>query len=198
MELHLRTPERQLQYDMAYMNMAKSFATLSYAIRKKVGAIIVSKNDQVISQGFNGTPHGFCNICEEVHNEITGTTLNFDDQPDMFYEAVKSIKEGNPHHLSLVTKRIVLHAETNAITKCAKFLNSTEGSTLYVTLSPCIDCAKFIVQSGIKRVVFEELYRDMSGINFLKKYGIQVDQILPAENPEDGPRIAELQREDNK
>lgn len=171
-----RTEKRQKEYDKAYMEMAYAFGKLSYAIRKKVGAVIVSKNDQVISQGFNGTPHGFCNICEEVVTK-TGLQINYDNEPSKFYDAVNSIQNGNPHGLSLVTKRIVLHAETNAICKCAKYHNSTEGATLYVTLSPCIDCAKAIAQAEFARVVYGELYRNTEGIDFLKQCGIIVEQV---------------------
>lgn len=175
----IRTVDRQKQYDIAYMKMAMSFGDLSYAIRRKVGAVIVSKDDQVISQGFNGTPHGFCNICEEVFNPATNTTVNFDNEPNLFKAAVDSINNGNPNNLSLITKRLVFHAEANAITKCAKFHESTVGSTLYVTLSPCIDCAKQIVQTEIKRVVYKELYRNTEGVDFLRQCGITVDCVDP-------------------
>lgn len=173
-----RSAKRQQQYDKAYMQMAESFGNLSYAIRKKVGSVIVSKDDQVISQGFNGTPHGFTNICEEVYDPTTNTTTNYDSTPELFDRVVKKINTGdNPYGLQLVTKSIVLHAETNAITKCAKYHNSTEGATLYVTLSPCIDCAKLIVQSEIKRVVYKEIYRNTDGIDFLKQCGVIVEQL---------------------
>lgn len=140
------TPERLHAYDLAYMKMALAMGSLSYAQRKQVGAIIVSDNDQVISQGFNGTPVGFDNCCERV----------------------------NPDTGELETLPEVLHAEANAITKCAKYGSTTKNGTLYVTLSPCINCAKLIIQSDIKRVVYLEDYRDSTGLDLLRKCGIEV------------------------
>lgn len=144
-----KTPERLKQYDIAYMKMALAIAELSYAEKKKVGAIIVSPDGQVISHGFNGMPTGWDNCCEDV-------------MPDG----------------KLVTKVEVLHAETNAITKLAKSTDSAKDATLYVTLSPCINCAKLIHQSDIKRVVYLNKYKDLSGIDFLEKCGVKVEQIL--------------------
>jgi len=141
---------RQYEYDCAYMKMALAIAELSRAERKKVGAIIVSKDDQVISQGFNGTPHGWDNCCEE-----------------------KDPKTGE-----LRTIREVLHAEANAITKCAKYMTSTKDATLYVTLSPCFECAKLIIQSEIKRVLFIDGYRSLDGVRFLKENGVAVSQMI--------------------
>ena len=141
--------ERQIQYDKVYMRMAKILSELSYAERNKVGCLIVSPKGQIISQGYNGTPTGYDNCCE------------YQDE------------NGN-----LVTKKEVLHAESNAISKCAKWLSSTEDATLYVTLSPCFECAKVIIQAGIKRVCYNELYRNTEGLEFLKKNGIQIDQIF--------------------
>lgn len=148
MQKKQRTKERQHEYDVVYMKIALSLSSLSYAQRRKVGAIIVSKDDQIISQGFNGTPNGYDNCCEDV------------------------MEDG-----SLKTKKIVLHAETNAITKCAKFNTSTKGSTIYITLSPCIDCAKLIVQSDIERVVYLNEYKDTEGLDLLRNCGITVEQI---------------------
>lgn len=144
----MRSSQRQHEFDVVYMKIAETIATLSYAQRKKVGAILVSKDDQIIAQGFNGTPTGFNNCCEYTDSD------------------------GN-----LVTKEEVLHAETNAIAKCARYNNSTIKGTLYVTLSPCIDCAKLIIQSEISRVVYHEKYRSDKGITLLKKAGIIVEQI---------------------
>ena len=141
--------ERQIQYDKVYMRMAKTLSELSYAERNKVGCIIVSPKGQIISQGYNGTPTGYDNCCEYTD------------------------ENGN-----LITKKEVLHAESNAISKCAKWLSSTEDATLYVTLSPCFECAKVIIQAGIKRVCYNELYRNTEGLEFLKKNGIQIDQIF--------------------
>jgi dCMP deaminase len=141
-------PTRRHEYDIAYMKMAMAMGSLSYAERKKVGAIIVSENDQVISQGFNGTPKGFDNCCEKVLEDGTLETL-----PE------------------------VLHAESNAIAKCAKFCTSAKNGTLYVTLSPCINCAKLIIQAEIKKVVYLEDYRDNTGLDLLRKCGVEVEKL---------------------
>jgi dCMP deaminase len=125
--------------DKRYMRMARIWAENSYCERRKVGALLV-KNNMIISDGYNGTPSGFENVCEDENN---------------------------------VSKPYVLHAEANAITKVARSNNSSEGSTLYVTASPCVECAKLIIQSGIKRVVFGEHYRITDGIDLLEKAGIE-------------------------
>jgi dCMP deaminase len=135
--------EKQMLLDQRYLKMAKIWAENSYCIRRKVGALLV-KGKMIISDGYNGTPSGFENICENENNQ---------------------------------TKPYVLHAEANAITKVAKSNNSSEGSTLYVTSSPCIECAKLIIQAGIKRVVFTENYRVGDGINLLKRANIEVEQV---------------------
>ena len=134
---------KQLKYDKAYLRMAKEWAKLSYCDRRQVGAIIV-KDRMIISDGYNGTPTGFENICE-------------DDQG--------------------YTKWYVLHAEANAILKVAASTQSCKGATLYVTLSPCQGCSKLIHQAGIKRVVYSTQYKDLSGIEFLEKAGIEVQFI---------------------
>lgn len=134
---------KQLRYDQAYLKMAKSWSELSHCERKKVGAIIV-KNDMIISDGYNGTPSGFDNCCENSQGE---------------------------------THWYVLHAEANAILKVAKSTNNAHGATLYLTLSPCKDCSKLILQAGIKRVVYAMNYKDTSGVDFLKSAGIEVEQI---------------------
>ena len=131
--------EKQHLLDVRYLKMATIWAENSYCIRRKVGALIV-KNKMIISDGYNGTPAGFENICEDEDNN---------------------------------TKSYVLHAEANAITKVARSNNSSEGATLYVTTSPCIECAKLIIQSGIKRLVFSELYRMKDGIELLERSGIE-------------------------
>lgn len=138
---------RQEDLDEAYLNMAEIWARLSKARRKQVGCLIV-KDGAIISDGYNGTPRGFNNNCE--------------------IEDPKSLR-GN-----LITKPEVLHAESNAITKLAKSTQSSDGATMYITISPCIDCAKLIIQSGIERVVYGKLYRNKDGINLLKKAGINV------------------------
>ena len=126
--------------------MATIWAENSYCTRRQVGALIV-KNQRIISDGYNGTPAGFENICEDANN---------------------------------VTKPYVLHAEANAITKIARSNNNSEGATLYVTASPCIECAKLIIQAGIKRVVYGEKYRLTDGIDLLERAGVTVEY-LPIE-----------------
>ena len=130
---------KQQQLDMRYLRMARIWAENSYCRRRQVGAILV-KDKMIISDGFNGTPSGFDNVCED------STDLTF------------------PY---------VLHAEANAITKVARSNNSSEGATLYVTAAPCIECAKLIIQAGIKRVVFSELYRLADGLELLQRAGIE-------------------------
>ena len=133
--------DKQLMLDRRYIKMALIWAENSYCKRRKVGALIV-KEKMIISDGYNGTPAGFENICEDEDNH---------------------------------TFPYVLHAEANAITKAARSNNSSEGATLYVTSSPCIECAKLIIQAGIRRVVFSEHYRLHDGIDLLEQAGIQVD-----------------------
>lgn len=135
--------KKQLRYDSAYLRMAIEWSKLSHAKRKQVGAIIV-KDTQIISDGYNGTPSGFDNSCED------------DDNTTHWY---------------------VLHAEANAILKCAKYGDSCDGATVYQTHSPCKDCSKLILQSGIKRVVFIDEYKDTEGINFLVSNGVTVNKI---------------------
>ena len=182
---------RQYQYDHTYMKMAIAMGELSYAYRNKVGCIIVSKDGQVISQGFNGTPTGYDNCCEDPHcscKYVHGccyTEKPIEEQMSVEFcaNANKPLghfndEKGFPcHYLTLTTKKEVLHAESNAISKCAKWHSSTEGATLYVTLSPCFECSKLIIQAGISRVCYLEEYRDNTGIDFLKKNNIIVDKI---------------------
>jgi dCMP deaminase len=133
--------EKQREFDRRYLQMARIWAQNSYCKRRQVGAIIV-KGRMIISDGYNGTPEGFENICEDENN---------------------------------VTKPYVLHAEANAITKVAKSNNSSEASTLYITMSPCMECAKLIIQSGIKRVVFSDLYRNKDeGLSLLERAKIEI------------------------
>jgi len=132
--------EKQLRRDHLYMKMARTWAENSYCVRRKVGALMV-KDQMIISDGFNGTPSGFENICEDENN---------------------------------VSKPYVLHAEANAITKVARSNNSANGATLYVTASPCMECSKLIIQSGIKRVVYGEIYRLMDGVELLERAGIEI------------------------
>ena len=165
------TEERKLQYDQTYMNMAIVLSGLSYAERSKVGCIIVSEDNQIISQGFNGMPKGFDNCCEYYSVKDTNKCAMCSQEHC----------EGCENYV-LTTKKEVLHAETNAIAKCAKWCTSTENATIYVTLSPCIDCAKMIVQTEISRLVYYEEYRDLSGIKLLLKAGIKVQRLVPMQN----------------
>lgn len=142
--------EKKLILDSRYLRMAKIWAENSYCKRRKVGALLV-KDKMIISDGFNGTPQGFENICE-------------DDNGD--------------------TKSYVLHAEANAITKVAQTGNSSKNATLYVTTSPCIECAKLIIQSGITRVVFSELYRLTDGVDLLQRAGVVCVHLLEYGNGE--------------
>ena len=134
---------KQRKYDIAYLKMAHEWAKLSYCKRKQVGALIV-KDKMIISDGYNGTPTGFENICEDEDN---------------------------------YTKWYVLHAEANAIMKVAASTQSSKGSTLYITMSPCKECSKLIFQSGIVRVVYNIEYKDKTGINFLRKAGLEIVHI---------------------
>lgn len=135
--------EKQHQFDLRYLEMARIWATNSYCKRRQVGALIV-KDRMIISDGYNGTPAGFENECEDE----------------------------NDH-----TKPYVLHAEANAITKVAKSNNSSDGATLYITASPCLECAKLIIQAGICRVVFSDNYRILDGIELLKRANIEIVQL---------------------
>ncbi len=137
----MNRPDKQKAFDKRYLRMARIWAENSYCQRRQVGALIV-KNNAIISDGYNGTPSGFPNVCEDGNN---------------------------------VTFPYVLHAEANAISKLARSNNNSEGATLYVTASPCLECAKLIIQAGIKRVVYGEPYRIEDGLELLKKAGISVE-----------------------
>jgi dCMP deaminase len=136
----MESNDKQSKLDARYLRMARIWAENSYCKRRQVGALVV-KDKMIISDGYNGTPSGFENVCED---------------------------DGN------VTKPYVLHAEANAITKLARSNNNSEGSTIYITASPCIECAKLIIQAGIKRVVYGEKYRLTDGIELLERAGIEV------------------------
>ena len=140
--------KKQLKYDKAYLRIAREWGKLSHCERKKVGAVIV-KDRMIISDGFNGTPTGFENPCED--------------------------EEG-------YTKWYVLHAEANAISKVASSTQSCKGATLYITLSPCKECSKLIHQAGIKRIVYQVDYKDNSGLKFLEKAGVEIEQITDLED----------------
>ena len=137
------TDKKQLDLDKRYIRMASIWAENSYCQRRKVGCLVV-KGNMIISDGYNGTPSGFENVCEDENN---------------------------------VTKPYVLHAEANAISKVAQSGNSSKDATLYVTASPCLECAKLIIQAGIKRVVYRDAYRITDGIDLLKRAGIEIEQV---------------------
>ena len=132
--------EKQHKLDLRYLKMAQIWAENSYCKRRQVGALVV-KDQMIISDGYNGTPSGFENVCEDDNN---------------------------------VTLPYVLHAEANAITKLARSNNNSDGATLYVTASPCIECSKLIIQAGIKRVVYGEQYRLTDGLDLLRRAGVEV------------------------
>jgi dCMP deaminase len=134
---------KQLKLDERYLRMAMVWAENSYCVRRQVGALLV-KDKMIISDGYNGTPSGFENVCEDENNK---------------------------------TKPYVLHAEANAITKIAKSNNSSDGATLYVTSSPCLECAKLIIQAGISKVVFSEAYHMNDGLELLERAGIVVVKV---------------------
>lgn len=161
--------EKQRKLDETFMSIAKEVSKLSYCTRTKVGAVIV-KGDNIISMGYNGMPAGMDNCCEEKSYMPPGTTAWVDRAYEIW------TKEDEVGRYTLETKREVLHAESNAILKAAKTGVSTNDSTLYLTMSPCIDCSKLIIQSGIKRVVYLEEYRDISGLAFLKDF-VEVQQL---------------------
>jgi len=141
--------EKQTKLDSRYLRMARIWAENSYCVRRQVGALVV-KDKMIVSDGYNGTPTGFENVCEDEHN---------------------------------VSKPYVLHAEANAITKLARSNNNSDGATIYITASPCIECAKLIIQAGIRRVVYGEKYRLDDGIKLLERAGIEVvylELALPA------------------
>ena len=144
----MESNNKQNLLDCRYLRMARIWAENSYCQRRKVGALVV-KDKMIISDGYNGTPSGFENICEDESN---------------------------------VTKPYVLHAEANAITKLARSSNNSEGSTLYVTAAPCIECAKLIIQAGIKRVVYGEKYRLDDGLKLLRKANIEIIYLNPEDN----------------
>ena len=155
----------------AYMEVAKTFANLSTATRLQVGASVV-KDDRIISIGYNGMPSGWDNCCEDVVETM-------EDNP---WHDYKMLKENgwdykNNQYVKLKSKPEVLHAESNAIAKLAKSPESGDGASIFITHSPCIDCAKLIYQSGITTVYYEENYRSTQGINFLEKSGIKVVKV---------------------
>ena len=153
----------------AYMDVAERFAQLSSATRLQVGAIVV-KDDRIISIGYNGMPSGWDNCCEEKHYDLS-RDFNGNYFPGSEEEYPHTDEYGR---YKLKTKAEVLHAESNAIAKLAKSPESGEGATIFVTHSPCIDCAKLIYQSGIATVYYKNEYRSTQGIDFLNKSGVEV------------------------
>lgn len=145
------TDKKTQLLDSRYLRMARIWAENSYCKRRQVGALVV-KDKMIISDGYNGTPSGFENQCEDEHN---------------------------------LTKPYVLHAEANAITKLARSSNNSEGATIYITASPCIECAKLIIQAGIKRVVYGEKYRLEDGINLLRRANVEVIYLNPDEQEQE-------------
>ena len=143
----MESNEKQRKLDLRYLRMAGIWAENSYCQRRQVGALVV-KEGMIISDGYNGTPSGFENICEDDNN---------------------------------VPKPYVLHAEANAITKLARSSNNSDGATIYITASPCIECAKLIIQAGIRRVVYGEKYRLTDGIDLLERAGIETTYLNPNE-----------------
>tara|TARA_R110002124_G_scaffold89443_3_gene228610 strand:+ start:241 stop:741 length:501 start_codon:yes stop_codon:yes gene_type:complete len=162
----------RIRIESVYMQNAYQFAELSYANRRKVGCVIV-KDKQVISFGYNGTPHGFDNECEEA-------SIVYYENPDIAVDLMEQGYECNNgvcNKRGAITKPEVLHAESNAIMKVAKSTMSCDGAELYTTTCPCFGCAKLIIQAGISKVYYTETYRDMGGIALLTKAGIIVEQI---------------------
>lgn len=159
----------RLNIEEVYMEIAYSVAKLSYAQRRQVGCVIV-KDHQIVSFGYNGTPKGFDNSCEDDDNRFYE---NPDDALDLI-ERGYTCDSGCCTKHGAITKREVLHAESNALTKIAKSTLSSEGADLYTTTSPCFECAKLIIQSGIKQVFYNETYRDMSGVDLLEQANINV------------------------
>jgi len=143
MKIKYDSKAKQLRYDKAYLKMAAEWAKLSHCRRKQVGALIV-KDSMIISDGYNGTPTGFNNCCEDENGET------------LWY---------------------VLHAEANAIMKVSKSTNNSNGATLYITLSPCKECSKLVLQAGIKRLVYLKSYKDDSGVKFLQRSGVEIEKI---------------------
>lgn len=163
----------RIKIELVYMQTAYQFAKLSYAKRRKVGCVIV-KNQQLISFGYNGMPYGFDNQCEDSH------TLHYED-PESTLDLIEKgyeCSDGCCTKEDAVTRREVLHAESNAIMKVAKSTMSCEGAELYTTTCPCFDCAKLIIQAGISKVYYTEDYRDMSGVELLKKANIKVEEVI--------------------
>ena len=163
--------DKQFVKDTRYLRMARIWSENSYAIRLKVGCLIVSKDGNIISDGYNGTPRGFENVCE--------TTVDGEDFTDAYTDegARMTLMEHVANGERIVSKPYVLHAEANAITKLARSTQSSERATLYCTDMPCVECSKLIIQAGIKRVVYERPYRNTDGLQLLHRAGIEISNI---------------------
>ena len=159
--------DKQFELDKRYLRMARIWSENSYAIRRQVGALVV-KDRMIISDGYNGTPAGFENVCEDVIGCNRMGSLCVQEMIDDCFHC---------KYAQLKTKPYVLHAEANALSKLARSGNNSEGATLYVTDEPCLDCAKMIIQAGIKRVVFWREYHSHEGTQLLLRAKIQIDQI---------------------
>lgn len=163
----------QFEQDCRYLRMARIWAENSYAIRLKVGALIVSKEGNIISDGYNGTPSGFENVCEVASDKQYEPFSDLSDKVKRD-SLKKHLALGN---ITLITKPYVLHAEANAITKLARSTQSSEGATLYCTDMPCMECAKLIIQAGIQRVVYERPYRIEDGVKLLERAKVKIINI---------------------
>ena len=161
----------RISVDVIYMQIAYQISKLSYAERRKVGCIVV-KDEQIVSFGYNGTPHGFNNQCEETQIR----DIDNADHKEILIE--KGYECEDTCCSKQVTKQEVLHAESNALMKISKSTLTSKGSILYTTTSPCFECAKLIIQAGVEKVFYCEGYRDLSGISLLKKAGIIVEQVI--------------------
>lgn len=168
----------RIPIEITYMQVAYQFAKLSYAERRKVGCVIV-KDKQIISFGYNGMPYGFDNQCENT--EIITVKASYEETPEIVLDLENDgfvCKDECCTKTVYTTKREVMHAESNAIMKVAKSTMSCEGADLYTTTCPCFDCAKLIIQAGISKVYYCEDYRDMSGVELIKKAGIEIEQVI--------------------
>ena len=169
--------DKQRARDIRYLRMARIWSENSYAIRLKVGCLIVSKEGNLISDGYNGTPRGFENVCEyssDPRHEPFSTLPDAQRREHL-------MKLSRSGEINLISKPYVLHAEANAITKLARSTQSSDGATLYCTDMPCMECSKLIIQSGIRRVVYERPYRITDGVEILRRAGVEVVNIPSAE-----------------
>lgn len=169
--------DKQFELDKRYLRMARIWSENSYAIRRQVGALVV-KDRMIISDGYNGTPAGFENVCEDMTCEAYPHNTKCHKTRQPIFESIDLMGRCKEcFYAKLTTKPYVLHAEANALSKLARSGNNSEGATLYVTDEPCLDCAKMIIQAGIKRVVFWREYHSHEGTQLLLRAKIQIDQI---------------------